>query len=312
MGNILITEFMDPKQVERLSLEHNVSYEPELYLDSKALLDKSVNAQALIVRNKTNVDKELLDSVKDLKIIGRLGVGLDNIDISYCKEKNVPIVVAEGANAKSVCEYIIMGLLTLFRGTGASTESILKGKWDRSGHIGSEINGKTLGIVGIGTIGRTIAENARTMGMNLIGNDIEISDDDEIWRDLSIECCSFEDLIQRSDAITLHIPLNQETHNLFNEDVFKKMQKGSFIINTSRGGIVNESDLLKYLENGHLGGGMLDVFENEPIKNPAPFSGHKNLILTPHIAGLTVESNVRVSQSISDKILDFLISGEKE
>jgi (S)-sulfolactate dehydrogenase len=312
MANILITEFMDPAQVERLSLEHNVSYEPELYLDSKALLDKSVNVHALIVRNKTNVDKELLDAVKDLKIIGRLGVGLDNIDISHCKEKKLPVVVAEGANAKSVSEYVMMGLLTLFRGTMSSTESILKGKWDRSEHVGSEISGKTLGIIGIGTIGRIVAENAGTMGMKLIGNDIEISDDDKIWGDLNIECCSFGDLIQRSDAITLHIPLNQETYNLFSEDVFKKMPKGSFIINTSRGGIVNESDLLKYLKNRHLGGAMLDVFKNEPIKNSTLFSGLKNLILTPHIAGLTVESNVRVSQSISDKILDFLISGRKE
>jgi len=312
MANILITEFMDSGQVERLSLEHNVSYEPELYLDSKALLDKSVNVHALIVRNKTNVDKELLDTVKDLKVIGRLGVGLDNIDISYCKEKKLPVVVAEGANAKSVSEYVMMGLLTLFRGTMSSTESILKSKWDRSEHIGSEISGKTLGIIGIGTIGRIVAENAGTMGMNLIGNDIEISDDDKIWGDLNIECCSFEDLIQRSDAITLHIPLNQETYNLFSEDVFKKMPKGSFIINTSRGGIVNESDLLKYLKNRHLGGAMLDVFENEPLADPALFSNIENLILTPHIAGLTIESNVRVSQTISDKILDFLISGRKE
>ena len=302
---------MDSEQVERLSLKHNVSYEPELYLDSKALLDKSVNVHALIVRNKTNVDKELLDTVKDLKIIGRLGVGLDNIDISHCKEKKLPVIVAEGANAKSVSEYVMMGLLTLFRGTMSSTESILKGTWNRSEYIGSEISGKTLGIVGIGTIGRTVAENAGTMGMNLIGNDIEIGDDNKIWRDLNIECCSFEDLIQRSDAITLHIPLNQETYNLFSEDAFKKMPKGSFIINTSRGGIVNESDLLKYLKNGHLGGAMLDVFKNEPINDPALFSGLPNLILTPHIAGLTVESNVRVSQSICDKILDFLISGEK-
>ena len=303
---------MDSEQVERLSLEHNVSYEPELYLDSKALLDKSVNVHALIVRNKTNVNKKLLDTVKDLKIIGRLGVGLDNIDISHCKEKNVPVVIAEGANAKSVSEYVMMGLLTLFRGTRSSTESILRGKWDRAGHIGSEINGKTLGIVGIGAIGRIVAKNARIMGMNLIGNDIEISDDDNLWKDLNIECCSFEDLLHRADAITLHVPLNQETHNLFGKEEFKKMQKGSFIINTSRGGIVNEGDLLKYLKNEHLGGAMLDVFENEPVKDSTLFSGLENLILTPHIAGLTVESNIRVSQTISDKVLDYLISEGKE
>ena len=312
MANILITEFMNQEQVEQLSLVHNVSYEPELYLDSKALLEKSVKVHALIVRNKTKVNKPLLDAAKYLKVIGRLGVGLDNIDVLHCKGRNVPIVVAEGANAKSVSEYVMMGLLTLFRGTMSSTESIMRGEWNRTGHIGSEINGKTLGIVGIGTIGRIVAENARTMGMNLIGNDIEISDDDSVWGQLNIECCSFEDLVHRSDAITLHVPLNKETHNLFSEEEFKKMLKGSFIINTSSGGIVNESDLLKYLKNGHLGGAMLDVFENEPVKDSAIFSGLPNLILTPHIAGLTNESNIRVSQTISDKILDFLILGGKE
>ena len=312
MANILITEFMNQEQVEQLSLEHSVSYEPELYLDSKALREKSTDVHALIVRNKTNVDKELLETIRDLKVVGRLGVGLDNIDVVHCKEKNVPIVIAAGANAKSVSEYVMMGLLTLFRGTMSSTESILRGKWDRAGHIGSEINGKTLGIVGIGTIGRIVAENARIMGMNLIGNDTEISDDDGVWAELNIECCSFEDLVHRADAITLHVPLNQETHDLFGEKEFKKMKKGSFIINTSRGRIVNEGDLLKYLKNGHLGGAMLDVFENEPIKDSAFFSGLENLILTPHIAGLTVESNIRVSQTISDKILDFLISESGE
>ena len=132
MANILITEFMNQEQVERLSLVHNVSYEPELYLDSKALLEKSFKIHALIVRNKTKIDKTLLDTAKYLKVVGRLGVGLDNIDILYCKEKNVPIVVAEGANAISVGEYVMMGLLTLFRGTMSSTESIVKWEWNRT------------------------------------------------------------------------------------------------------------------------------------------------------------------------------------
>ena len=276
------------------------------------LVDFIKDVDAVVVRNKTQLTNEILTQANKLKFVGRLGVGLDNIDVAYCKEKDIPVIIAEGANAKSVSEYVMMGLLTLFRGTRSSTESILKGKWDRAGHIGSEINGKTLGIVGIGAIGRIVAKNARIMGMNLIGNDIEISDDDNLWKDLNIECCSFEDLLHRADAITLHVPLNQETHNLFGKEEFKKMQKGSFIINTSRGGIVNEGDLLKYLKNEHLGGAMLDVFENEPVKDSTLFSGLENLILTPHIAGLTVESNIRVSQTISDKVLDYLISEGKE
>ena len=311
MANILITEFMNQKQVEQLSALHNVNYEPELYSNNVAIIENSSDVHALIVRNKTKVDMQLINSMKNLKVIGRLGVGLDNIDINHCKEKNVPVIIAEAANAGSVSEYVMMGLLTLFRGIQSSTEDVLKGEWDRNKHTGSEINGKTLGIVGVGTIGQIVAKNAKNMGMNVIGNDIEIGDDDPLWSKLNIQCCTFEELVHKSDAITIHVPLTNKTHNLFTEKEFEKMVRGSYIINSSRGGIVNETDLLKYLKNGHLGGAMLDVFENEPLNDSGMFSDVKNLILTPHIAGLTLESNVRVSQTISDNVLDYLKSGGK-
>jgi len=311
MANVLITEFMEEAQIERLSKIHNVTYNPELYKNSELLLEEAHEVHALIVRNKTNVDKKLLNSMGCLKIIGRLGVGLDNINIDYCKIKNVPVVIAEGANARSVSEYVIMGLFTLFRGIRTSTEDVLNKKWDRNKHTGSEINGKTLGIIGIGTIGQIVAKNAGELGMNLIGNDIELSEDDEIWGKLNIKYRSFEEVISQSDAITIHVPLTKKSYNLFSEKEFRNMPKGSFIINSSRGGIVNEKDMVKFLKNGHLGGAMLDVFENEPINNASIFSGIENLILTPHIAGLTCESNIRVSQTITDKILKYLASGEK-
>jgi len=311
MNNILITEFMEKTQIKQLSKIHNVTYNPELYKNPKSILKEAHEIDALIVRNKTNVDKKLLDSMESLKIIGRLGVGLDNIDIDYCKTKNVPVVIAEEANARSVSEYVIMGLFTLFRGIKTSTEEMLNGEWDRIKYTGSEINGKTLGIIGIGTIGQIVAENAGNLGMNLIGNDINISKDDDIWEKLNIKYCSFDEVISKSDAITIHVPLTKKTYNLFSEKEFKNMQKGSFIINSSRGGIVNEKDILKFLKNGHLGGAMLDVFENEPLDNALMFSGIENLILTPHIAGLTCESNIRVSEVISNKIMKYLATGEE-
>ena len=311
MNNILITEFMEKTQIKQLSKIHNVTYNPELYKNPKSILKEAHEIDALIVRNKTNVDKKLLDSMESLKIIGRLGVGLDNIDIDYCKTKNVPVVIAEEANARSVSEYVIMGLFTLFRGIRTSTEEMLNGEWDRIKYTGSEINGKTLGIIGIGTIGQIVAKNAGNLGMNLIGNDIKFSKDDDIWEKLNIKYCSFDEVLSKSDAITIHVPLTKKTYNLFSEKEFKNMPKGSFIINSSRGGIVNEKDILKFLKNGHLGGAMLDVFESEPLDNSSMFSGIKNLILTPHIAGLTCESNIRVSEVISNKVLKYLASGEE-
>ena len=302
----MITEFMEFEQVNEMSKIHNVIYEPEIYLNTTEIIEKINNIDALIVRNKTKVTKNMLSLAKNLKVIGRLGVGLDNIDTDFCKKNKISVVIAEGANANSVCEYVLMGILTLFRGTRLSTEKIINGEWDRKENTGFEIENKILGIVGIGTIGRIVAKKAGNLGMKLIGTDIEISDDDEIWNDLNIQCASIDEVLQKSDVISLHVPLTKNTKNLFGKKEFEKMQKGSFIINTSRGGIIDEKALLDSLNKMHLGGAMLDVFENEPLNSPNKFAKFDNVILTPHIAGLTNQSNSRVSKMITKHILDFL------
>ncbi len=306
MATIMITEFMEFEQVNEMSKIHNVIYEPEIYLNTTEIIEKINNVDALIVRNKTKVSKNMLSLAKKLKVIGRLGVGLDNIDTDFCKKNKISVVIAEGANANSVCEYVLMGILTLFRGTRLSTEKIINGEWDRKENTGFEIENKILGIVGIGTIGRIVARKAGNLGMKLIGTDIEISDDDEIWNDLNIRCASIDEVLQKSDVISLHVPLTKNTKNLFGKNEFEKMQKGSFIINTSRGGIIDEKALLDSLNKMHLGGAMLDVFENEPLNSPNKFAKFDNVILTPHIAGLTNQSNSRVSKMITMHILDFL------
>ena len=297
---------MEFEQVNEMSKIHNVIYEPEIYLNTTEIIEKINNIDALIVRNKTKVTKNILSLAKNLKVIGRLGVGLDNIDTDFCKKNKISVVIAEGANANSVCEYVLMGILTLFRGTRLSTEKIINGEWDRKENTGFEIENKILGIVGIGTIGRIVAKKAGNLGMKLIGTDIEISDDDEIWNDLNIQCASIDEVLQKSDVISLHVPLTKNTKNLFGKKEFEKMQKGSFIINTSRGGIIDEKALLDSLNKMHLGGAMLDVFENEPLNSPNKFAKFDNVILTPHIAGLTNQSNSRVSKMITKHILDFL------
>mgnify|MGYP001182569812 CR=1 FL=1 len=306
MATIMITEFMEFEQVNEMSKIHKVIYEPEIYLNTAEIIEKISNIDALIVRNKTKVSKNILSLAKNLKVIGRLGVGLDNIDIDFCKRNKISVIIAEGANANSVCEYVLMGILTLFRGTRRSTEKIINGEWDRKENTGFEIENKILGIVGIGTIGRIVAKKAGNLGMKLIGTDIEISDGDEIWNDLNIQCASIDEVLQKSDVISLHVPLTKNTKNLFGKKEFEKMQKGSFIINTSRGGIIDEKALLDSLNKMHLGGAMLDVFENEPLNSPNKFAKFDNVILTPHIAGLTNQSNSRVSKMITKHILDFL------
>ena len=306
MTRVLITEFMDESEVSRLSSHHEVLYNPDLHSNINSLLDSITDTQALIIRNKTLVNRELIDASKDLRVIGRLGVGLDNIDTTYCREKGISIVIADGANTDSVAEYVVTGLLVLFRGIMDSTSRIINGEWPRGDFIGTEVKGKTLGIVGLGSIGRAVAQKVKLLGMRVVGTDVNIEKDDPVWREFNVQYREFSDLVRISDAITMHVPLNNDTKGLFDDYALQNMRKGAILINTSRGGIVDEDALVKYLKNGHLGGAMLDVFESEPLTESRPFAGLPNLILTPHIAGVTVESNRRVSCMIVDQVIEHL------
>ena len=306
MTRVIITEFMDESEVSRLSSHHEVLYNPDLHSNINSLLDSITDTQALIIRNKTLVNRELIDASKDLRVIGRLGVGLDNIDTTYCREKGIPIVIADGANTDSVAEYVVTGLLVLFRGIMDSTSRIINGEWPRGDFIGTEVKGKTLGIVGLGSIGRAVAQKVKLLGMRVVGTDVNIEKDDPVWGEFNVQYRELSDLVRISDAITMHVPLNNDTKGLFDDYALQNMRKGAILINTSRGGIVDEDALVKYLKNGHLGGAMLDVFESEPLTESRPFAGLPNLILTPHIAGVTVESNRRVSCMIVDHVIEHL------
>ncbi len=306
MTRVIITEFMDESEVSRLSSHHEVLYNPDLHSNINSLLDSITDTQALIIRNKTLVNRELIDASKDLRVIGRLGVGLDNIDTTYCREKGISIVIADGANTDSVAEYVVTGLLVLFRGIMDSTSRIINGEWPRGDFIGTEVKDKTLGIVGLGSIGRAVAQKVKLLGMRVVGTDVNIEKDDPVWREFNVQYREFSDLVRISDAITMHVPLNNDTKGLFDDYALQNMRKGAILINTSRGGIVDEDALVKYLKNGHLGGAMLDVFESEPLTESRPFAGLPNLILTPHIAGVTVESNRRVSCMIVDQVIEHL------
>ncbi len=306
MTRVIITEFMDESEVSRLSSHHEVLYNPDLHSNINSLLDSITDTQALIIRNKTLVNRELIDASKDLRVIGRLGVGLDNIDTTYCREKGISIVIADGANTDSVAEYVVTGLLVLFRGIMDSTSRIINGEWPRGDFIGTEVKGKTLGIVGLGSIGRAVAQKVKFLGMRVVGTDVNIEKDDPVWGEFNVQYREFSDLVRISDAVTMHVPLNNDTKGLFDDYALQNMRKGAILINTSRGGIVDEDALVKYLKNGHLGGAMLDVFESEPLTESRPFAGLPNLILTPHIAGVTVESNRRVSCMIVDQVMEHL------
>jgi (S)-sulfolactate dehydrogenase len=297
MPDIVITEFMDDGAVAGLKQEFSVVYEPDLW-NRRGDLEKAVaGLPALIVRNRTKVDAALLDLGRNLKVVGRLGVGLDNIDVAHAKGKGIAVEAAIGSNASSVAEYVVAMSLTLLRGTAYTiTPALVGGGWPREvAGKGREVAGLKLGLVGYGSIGQVVAKLGRAVGMHVVAYDDFVPPAHPAWT--GVERLSFEQLLATSDVLSLHCPLTPETKGLIGAAQLARMQKGAILINSARGGIVDETALAAALKSGHLGGAALDTFEPEPITaaNGAVFAGLANVILTPHIAGVTAQSNVRAS-----------------
>ena len=282
-------------------------YEPSLVSDEDRLLAVAAGADALIVRNKTQVRGKLLDALVSCKVVGRLGVGLDNIDVAECERRNIRLIVPRGANAHSVAEYVLATSMFLLRGAYTSTSLGAAGKWPRESlSRGREIAGKTMGIVGFGSIGQCVAVIARALGVEVLAYDPALSATDVTFAANQVECTSLEDLVARSDVVSLHVPLVDSTRNLFDGSMLDKMRRGAVLVNTARGGVVDEVAVAFALKSGQLGGAALDVFSSEPGPVQPHFEGCSHLILTPHIAGVTVESNERVSRSVASGIIQAL------
>ena len=307
MSSILISEFITSQALETLRSQHEVVYEPELYKDRTALIAAMQNIEALIVRNLTQVNEEVLASASSLRVIGRLGVGLENIELPACAVRNIKVIPATGANAESVAEYVVGAAVALTRGFIPATIATLEGQWPRPRFSSyHEFLGKTIGVVGFGSIGRVVAKKAHAFGLQCLAYDPMLSSNSIELDGFSVPLLPLNNLLAKSDVITLHLPFLPETKNLFNAATLDQMKKGACLINTARGGIVDEQALAERLRSGMLGGAAMDVFSTEPAKDLSHFAGIENLILTPHIAGVTHESNERVSQMIADEVNRFL------
>ena len=300
---ILITEFMDQSAVDELRARFDVTYDPTLVDNASALIAALPGALALIVRNRTQVRGALLAAGSQLEVVGRLGVGLDNIDVDACERRGIAVIPATGANALAVAEYVIGTALLLLRGVYASTPDVAAGKWPRAPlSNGREIAGKTLGLIGFGGIGRLTAGLARGLGMRVIGNDAMIAASDPAWPAAGVSPLAIEDVLREADVVSLHVPLNAQTRNLIDARRLATMRRDAILINTARGGVVDEAALAAALKAGRLGGAALDVFDAEPLPVGSPLADAPNLILTPHIAGVTLESNARVSTMIAERV----------
>ena len=305
MTKILTTEFINQNSLENLNKKFDVMYNEKLCENEKQLITIVKDYDGLIVRNKTQVNKDVLFKAKNLKFIGRLGVGLDNIDTEFCKIKNIYVQPATGMNADSVAEYVISSSMSLIKKIPTFHNGTVKGGWPRTTIKSAEINGKCIGIVGFGTIGRKVADYSLKNGLNVLTYDPYIKKLDDNVKNYKLS--SLEDVFKNADIISLHLPLTEETKNLINKSSFSKMQKQPIIINTSRGSVVNENDLIDAYDQNLISGFALDVFENEPINKDLceRITSEMNCILTPHISGVTAESNIRVSDFIVKKAIDF-------
>ncbi len=300
---VVISEFMDPVAVASLAARFDTAFDAEMAERREPLKRLLTDADALIVRNKTQVDGELLAAAPQLKVVGRLGVGLDNIDVLQCKSRGIEVIPATGANAVAVAEYVIGTALILLRGAYSSTDAVAAGKWPRSALAnGRELSGKTLGVVGFGQIGQLTGRLARALGMKAIGFDAMIPAEHPMWSAERTTARRFDEVLCEADVVSIHVPLTPATRGLIDASKLALMKSDAVLINTARGEVVNEAMLAAALRAGKLGGAALDVFEHEPLAAGTPLAGCPRLLLTPHIAGVTRESNVRVSTMIAEKV----------
>ncbi len=309
-GRIVIREFMDSPAVERLRGRFHVDYRPGLVDDPLALCEALATADGWIVRNRTQVRGEALDAAFQLRVVGRLGVGLDNIDLEACAARSIEVIPATGANAESVAEYVIATAMILLRGAAyLSTHAVAAGRWPRQMlSQGRDLAGKTLGLVGFGGIGRLVARKAKAMGMRVQAHDPLIGAGSALWTGAGVEPKSLEALLCECDVVSLHLPLTDATRGLLGCERLACMKRGAILVNTARGGVVDEAALAEALQEGRLGAAAIDVFDEEPLPALSALAGAPNILLTPHIAGVTVESNERVSALVAERVAAFLLS----
>lgn len=265
------------------------------------------DAHALVIRSATTVTPEVFAAAKELRAVGRAGIGVDNVNLGAASRRGVVVMNTPFGNAVTTAEHALSLLLSLARQIPQATASMKAAKWEKKKFKGIELWNKTLGIVGLGNIGKLVAERALGLRMKVVASDPFLTP--AAAADLGVELVSFQELLEKSDFITMHTPLTKGTKHIFGAEAFKRMKKGALLVNAARGGIVDEAALAEALENGQIAGAALDVFEVEPPAADHPLLGRSDVILTPHLGASTGEAQERVGVQIAHQIIDYLRTG---
>ncbi len=304
---IVVTELLAPPGPAMLEASgHPVTFDPTLWRDAGRLQAVLGNAEALIVRNQTPVTAQLLDAAPKLRVVGRLGVGLDNIDLAATRARGIIVTAGRNANAIAVAEYVLAAILHTARDLGAADASVRAGEWDRVHFGGTELWERTLGLIGVGEIGRRVARRAQAFGMNVIGYDPLVGPYDFAPAEQAITLLPLDEVLASADVLSVHVPLIAATRSLINAERLAKMRPHAVLINTARGGIVDEVALHNALNAGRVYRAVLDVREVEPPAGDDPLRTCNAVILTPHIAGLTAQAQERTSRLVVGDVLRVL------
>jgi len=306
-AKVLVSDKLSEGGVAILSRAPGITVDVKTGLTEDQLCEIIGEYDALVIRSATNVTKRVLDAAENLKVIGRAGIGVDNVDVPAASRKGVVVMNTPTGNAVTTAEHAITLLMSLARKIPNAAASMRAGAWEKTKFQGREISGKILGVVGLGNIGRIVADRGQGLKLHVIGYDPVMTK--ERAAALGIELVSIDELFTRADFITFHTPLTPETTNLANDAAFAKMKKGVMIINAARGGIVDEAALVRAVQSKKVAGAAFDVFLEEPLPKDHPFLGIEEIICTPHLGASTAEAQERVSLEIADQIVDYLGKG---
>ncbi len=307
MYKVFVADKLAPEGIAALEQYPEIEIDFTPGLDAEAAKAHVREADAIIVRSATKIKGELFEAAGRVRVIGRAGIGVDNIDLDMATERGVVVLNTPDANATTTAELAIAHLFSLSRSLPAADRSVRDGKWERNAFLGSEISGKTVGVVGFGTIGRLFAERCRGLRMRVIGFDPFVTAD--TFEEHGVEKVEIDELVTAADYVSLHCPVTEGTRGLFSRERLAAMKPGARLINCARGGLVDEAALLELVRDGHLAGAALDVFESEP-PGQSPLFGEPNIQFTPHLGASTHEAQTAVGVEIAHQIAAFLIRGE--
>ncbi len=304
---VLVSDPLSDKGLEILGKAKNLKVDVKPGLPPEELKKIIPEYDAIVIRSETKLKGDIIEAAEHLKVIGRAGIGLDNVDLPAATKKGIVVMNTPQENAIAAAEHTIAMILSISRKIPQATASMKGGKWEKKKFMGVELYNKTLGLVGIGVIGTIVADRARGLKMKVIGYDPYLSKD--VAEKKGVDLVSFDELLSRSDFITVHTPLTEETRNLIDKNAITKMKKGVILVNCARGGIINEKDLYDAIKAGRIAGAALDVFEKEPATGN-PLLELEEVISTPHLGASTGEAQENVAIAIAQQIVDYLVLGE--